>query len=168
MSAPLRKQELDEMDPLSAAERGRAEAEAAVADLMVAEKQRAVARRQKTRAHRRSRLELPHLVLAVLVLTLAYFVQVKPAWMILPIPVTTSAYQYYGESWRAAIDLRQQQVQEARMRRQRLTILQVPSVVPHVHARHRDFGYIRRGDSYRTCLLKSFAFTAWMMQLGGR
>jgi hypothetical protein len=168
MSAPLRKQESDELEPLSAAERGRAEAEAAVADLMVVEKQRAVARRQNTRAQRRSRLEMPHLVLAALVLTLAYFTQVRPAWMILPIPVNTSAYQYYSESWRAAIDLRQQQVQDARMRRQGLTILQVPSIVPHVHSRHRDFGYIRRGDSYRTCVLKSLAFNVWMLQLGGR
>lgn len=168
MSAPLRKQEPDEMDALSAADRGRAEAESAVADLMALEKKRAVLKRQDRRAHRRSHLELPHLVLAVLVLTLAYFTQVKPAWMILPIPVTTNAYQYYGESWRAAIDMRQQQVQEARMRRQGLTILQVPSIVPHVHARQRDYGYIRRGDNYRTCVLKSLAFNAWRTQLGGR
>ncbi len=168
MSAPLRNHEPGEIDPLSAAERGRAEAEAAVADLMVVEKQRAVARRHPRREQRRSQVRLPHLVLAVLVLTLVYVTQVRPPWMILPIPVNLGTSQYYGESWRAAVDLRQQRVQEARMRRQGLGVIQIPSFVPHAHARHRDYGYIRRGDSYRTCVLKSLAFNAWMIQLGGR
>lgn len=184
MSTPLRAQDPDESawpspsrpalirvpddDPQAAAARARAEAEAAVADVMALEEQRARTVAAQVARKRRPRLDVSQLVLVALSLVLLYLVDEHPKWMIAPIPANEAMFQYYRDSWRTAIDLRQQEVLEARMRRQGLVALHAPLVLPHVRVRGGTAGYIRRGDSDAMCVAKTVAFSAWSIQLGGR
>ena len=165
MSAPQRMQVPDEPE-LTAHQR--AEAEAAIADLMAFEERKARIAVTKERAIARRTLDLPSVMLVVSMFALVYLIAAKPAWIILPIPANGAMFQFYRESWRAAIDERQHQVHQARLRREGFEVYRAPAPIAKAPTHLPVTGYLARGDSYRTAVIKTLAFEVWMLALGGR
>lgn len=183
MSAPLRAQDPDEpsrrsVSPPLAQVTGadsprlqvlaRNAAESAVADVMALEDRKAKRLLETHARQSRKPLDRSGLALIVLLLGLVYLVDVQPKWMIAPIPANGAMFQYYRESWRDAIDQRQQQVLDKRLRKQSPGLPRLPLTLPHVTVHRAPSAYFRRGDSFRVVVVKSVALDTRMILLGGR